>query len=445
MNAASVDGSTGANEPPTFARAKPNSRSASVSPGSHRAVTEAADAMDNPLFEGPLSSEESSLSQPPSPSPNKGKQSAQHGGPTIEPPKSSLKRRRSGPPIAKTSLSARSLSSVQFEVPDSDEPQTRVVEVDDVSSTDSSGYQSDPNDLIYGEPRQRLQKKTGAADPGPSPKHRSITKSSVGSVVKRLVKAADPHDAICLLTNAPKPTKACQYCQVVARRTKAEILTMLEWWWQMKYWTLYVDTRYIYNIFVLMANWHLAMDGNDWALVPHHKLITSVLEWTTKSYGDQTEFVYYVLALSEEMEEVAIHRYKEDFSPQTVIAHIHPFSTMGALTSHVHPHFVIFSAGQKLVKMTSGLSDEAADIFLDKLADAASFGHKADVKTANRNSLGEIIQTYGIWSSTNHVPQPGAGHEWRYHVLELKSQEEKSKELESREPEEEPETQEPEL
>jgi hypothetical protein len=221
MNPASGDGSTGV-ERPTFARSKPNSRSASVSPGSHRAATEASDVMDNPLFEGSLSSEESSLSQPPSPSPNKGKQSSHHGGTTIEPPKSSLKRPRSGAPG--TSLSARSLSSVQFEVPDSEEePQTRVVEVD-ASSTGSSGYQSDPNDLTYGEPRQRLQKKTGAVDPGPSPKHRSITKSSVGSVVKKLVKAADPHDAICLLTNAPKPTKACQYCHVVARRTKAEIV-----------------------------------------------------------------------------------------------------------------------------------------------------------------------------------------------------------------------------
>ncbi|KAJ7233517.1 hypothetical protein B0H12DRAFT_1223030 [Mycena haematopus] len=403
MNPTSVGGNE-ANEHPTSAKPKkPNARRASLSPGSLRDATGEASPFGSPL------SELSSLSDPPSPSLNKGKQTSRQ-----------------------TSTAA---AVVLFEP----EPRIRVVlDTDHYSSSDST-ERSDPNDSTYEEPRQRL---TGAAGPGPSPKHRSITKSSVGSTVKKLVKAADPHSGICLLTNAPKPTQARQFCHALARRTKADVLTALEWWWQLDYWTLYIDTRY--NIFALMANWHLTMDGSDWTLVPHHKLVTSILNWTntvvahdhtgynknartpiSQAYQDQeqSEFTYYILPLrSEELEEVAIHRYAKDQKAKTVTAHYHPYSTIGPLTSHVHPHFIIFSAGEKLAKMTFGLSEDAIANVIDTLANKASFGHEEDVHTANTNSLVKIMQIYWRWSSTEHVPQPEAGHEWRYHPEEPKSE-----------------------
>ncbi|KAJ7730380.1 hypothetical protein DFH07DRAFT_848899 [Mycena maculata] len=155
-----------------------------------------------------------------------------------------------------------------------------------------------------------------------------------------------------------------QFCHIVARRTSVEVLTMLEWWWQLAYWTLYIDTRY--NILILMANWHLAMDGNEWTFVPHHELITGVYAWAravvekdptgynknaripiSESYGTKTEFDYYVLPLNKDMEEVAIHRYPAPvdgvpFDRTAITPHFHPFVTVGPLTSHVHPHFHLF-------------------------------------------------------------------------------------------------------
>ncbi|KAJ6530313.1 hypothetical protein B0H19DRAFT_482522 [Mycena capillaripes] len=258
----SVGGSPQANEPAT----PTSKRAASVSPGEMRA-TETDDS--------PLSDLGSSPFSPPSPSPFR---PSTHGsGSTTRLRPSSIKHRKTG--SEGTQLSSR---SVQFSL---DEPQTRVVEWDDDEGSDVSSSEGEESGSDY-EQSLRLASKPKcrvATGPKPSPKHRSVTKSSVGRGVKKLVLAADPKHlgyAICLLTNTPKPKKSCQFCHVLARRTRAEILAMLEWWWQLPYWTLYVDTRY--NIFVLMANWHLAMDGNDWTLVPHHTLITDLSNWTNE-------------------------------------------------------------------------------------------------------------------------------------------------------------------
>ncbi|KAJ7209381.1 hypothetical protein B0H12DRAFT_1278947 [Mycena haematopus] len=253
----------------------------------------------------------------------------------------------------------------------------------------------------------------------------------------------DVKDAICILTNAPGPTAARQFCHAMARSTSHATLTMLEWWWQMDYLTVYIDTRY--NIFALMADWHFAMDARDWVLILKHDLITQVLRWTedvvgsdpndltkrqpiSQMYGKQTEFEYYILPLSTEMKHVHIHRLEPsaNLDPTAVVpravsvSHRHPFSTIGPITSHVHPHFVIHSAGQKLANLTKNRNPAEYEALYSDLAAAASFGHKADearsVMVKNRDSIDTLISLYRTWSQSQGVPERGTGHPWRQHL-----------------------------
>ncbi|KAJ7031727.1 hypothetical protein C8F04DRAFT_677256 [Mycena alexandri] len=332
------------------------------------------------------------------------------------------------------------------------EPDTRADETG-FDSTDESGFESTDSsehdaggaDGEYVEksrvvlPNKNIAKNVEAPS-GQTPRKRRKTTSSINTGVKLRVVALDPYGGICLLTGALKPRKSRQFCHIVARRTSAEVLTMLEWWWQLAYWTLYIDTRY--NILILMANWHLAMDGHEWTFVPHHQLITNVLVWAravieqdptgynkdartpiSESYGHQTNFLYYMLPLDEDMEEVVIHRYPAPvegaaFDPTAIIPHLHPFTTIGPLTSHMHPHFVIFSAGQKLTDLRANVPLHERAKFMEGLAAIASFGHTGDaaeIKLHNLDTLTALLDIYALWSSTEHVPQAKSGHQWRKH------------------------------
>ncbi|KAF8198154.1 hypothetical protein K438DRAFT_2016271 [Mycena galopus ATCC 62051] len=440
----------------------PKKRASSTSPGSHRDETERSNARDPSEGSGGLSTPSSSpLSSPlssPSPLAGKSKRPVTVSKSARPPARSAMK-----------SSGARSLSSTGQSVKFSDvddhpasdtdtevEPHTRVVldtdeyeqyetDSDDESGSDSgeeshsyessSGDGSDPNDKDYVDKKASVKKPKGTGKKlQGTPKKRAATTGSVSSAVKTGVKKVDPHNGICLLTNASKPTTARQFCHVVARRTSPEILTNLEWWWQMKYWTLHIDTRF--NILALMATWHIAMDGRDWTLVPKYDLIAKVRKWTqnvtggggvgsdgketkpfSEMYGAQKEFDYFVLPLSDDMKQVAIHRYPEGQNPHAPDAHLYPFSTIGPLTSHVHPHFVIYSAGQKLVKLTKDMGLLERQVFLDALAGGASFG-RPDGPEVKRNvgyDINNLIAMYTAWYSSVGVPQRGKSHKWRQH------------------------------
>jgi hypothetical protein len=120
------------------------------------------------------------------------------------------------------------------------------------------------------------------------------------------------------------------------------------------------------------------------------------------------------------MKHVAIHRYNQEHDPAATNTHIYPFSTLGPLRSHIHPHFVVFSAGQKLDAMTSSLSRAELELVLGRLAETASFGHEGsrdDVREENRKSLQLITEIFDKWSSPIGVPRPSdtPRHEWLNH------------------------------
>ncbi|KAJ7450037.1 hypothetical protein B0H11DRAFT_324935 [Mycena galericulata] len=426
-------GDTPSAGPPARPKAKRLARSASESPGTLRETSNAP----HPAIHGsltpltPTPSGSSYLpvfgqSSPPSPTPREKGKAAATAGATRP---ASIKRHKSESSRSQVSWAEDdSLASV---IP---EPKRRLLdeELDEGENDDSSDLSQDnPDDRDYPEPRTR-RKRTVVSQGNPSPKERKSTKSSIAPTAKRLATAADPNGGICLLTNAPHPDCSRQFCHVIARRTINRILTILEWWWQMAYWTLYIDTRF--NIVPLRADWHLPMDADEWTLVPHHTLISSLVAWNQAVYErdstgynknnrtpisesyTQTEFTYYFLGLSENMKKVALHRYPKDFDPTAVACHLHPFSTLGPLTSHIHPHFVVYSAGKKLSDLSLQKSGAEFTTVLENLADTASFGHQgspAEVKIANLESLEDIMEIYQVWSNSRNVPDDNdRTHRW---------------------------------
>lgn len=333
----------------------------------------------------------------------------------------------------------------QLSVSFADEPQRRLTDEDGGALDEPSSPEPDDlRDPTYVEPQERRPKSvvTVAYIAGKSPKKRAG--SSVATSTKARAIAVDPNKGVCLLTNAKYPDAGRQLAHLMPRSTPDIVLTILEWWWQLLYWTLWIDSRY--NLVPLTANWHLSLDADDWTFVPHHALITRLFRWSENvkerdptgynegnrtpiqnEYGDQSRFTYYFLPLADQMKQVAIHRYNEQFDPTAVEGHTYPFSTIGTLISHIHPHFVVFSAGVKLAKLATKLGHTNFNTWLRKLAEKASFGHQTaeDVKGANFQSLTDIIEIHNMWTSSEGVPtKPKNGeerHAWMYHAKEPKS------------------------
>jgi hypothetical protein len=130
------------------------------------------------------------------------------------------------------------------------------------------------------------------------------------------------------------------------------------------------------------------------------------------------------------MKKVAIHRSTEEYDPENVDSfnpaalamHLYPFSTIGPLTSHIHPHFVVFSAGEKLAKLTSNHPD--SDALLANFAKIASFGHEGsteEVIKQNLESLLTIVEIHEQWTS-QRCPQLSdrPKHEWLRRPKEAK-------------------------
>ncbi|KAJ7144987.1 hypothetical protein C8R43DRAFT_561581 [Mycena crocata] len=317
--------------------------------------------------------------------------------------------------------------NVRANVPASDEEE-------DTSDPGENSSDYDPEN----EPKTRVKLKTKkqkaaeskklakAAKVVATPKKRvDAKKSTVATKARNRVLAADPNGGRCLLTLTRIPAEMMQCAHVIARRTVSEELTILEWNWGMKFWTLYIDTPR--NMVPVKADFHLTLDADHWMLVPHHTMITHIRQWIdesemkiraectpiSESYTTK-HFQYFVVPLTLDMKEVAIHRQKNnvdssdgDFGPDSLESHFYPFSTLGVLTSHINPHFVIYSAGMKLAIQQENLKGRAFNVWMDHLASIANFGHTGNsdaIKAANRISLEELIEIYVDWSSPEGLP-----------------------------------------
>ncbi|KAF8547432.1 hypothetical protein OG21DRAFT_917467 [Imleria badia] len=184
----------------------------------------------------------------------------------------------------------------------------------------------------------------------PKVKHSSF---STASSQRDLVPAAVPDENRCFLTDRPV---ALQPCHLVAQETDDETLTKLEYVWEVGYQLLDVETKC--NVMQLRIDWLIQFDRSKWMLVPEakvlHELSKIYLEDRqptsnlAKRFAKQT-FRYYALPAPTLQEPICRYHDLEDLKRHDHDDHFPPFARLGPLTSHIHPHLVVFNSGQKLL------------------------------------------------------------------------------------------------
>ncbi|KAF8435483.1 hypothetical protein L210DRAFT_3762736 [Boletus edulis BED1] len=228
----------------------------------------------------------------------------------------------------------------------------------DRSSSDGQGSEFHPNSEI----------RTGAST---TPSKR-LYHESVSNEAKNRVLAVDPHEGRCLIENC-NPARAVEFAYCYPRRLTKDSarVTSLEYWWDMKYYTLNLDTRY--NIFPVNASLHRMFDKPNtfpsWTLLPLDEVIR--IFWNTLKLEDgrlrasrgnfptfsDKLFRYRLITLPEsKLKGCTItrqHAVTDDDTPS--IDHFrlyaYPFHDYLIVESHLRPHFVILEAGRKLKQL----------------------------------------------------------------------------------------------
>ncbi|KAN0088094.1 hypothetical protein V8E55_006715 [Tylopilus felleus] len=228
----------------------------------------------------------------------------------------------------------------------------------DHSSSDGQGSDFHPNSEIHTEgsttPSGRLQDE------------------SVSIEAENRVLDADPHKGRCLIENC-NPTRAVEFAHCYPRSLTKESarMTRLEYWWNMKYQTLNLDTRY--NIFPVNASLHHMFDKPNklpsWTLLPMEEVIMKF--WNTlkeedgelcasrgnfPTFSDKL-FQYRLITLPKSKLKGCIiahqHTVTNDDTPS--IDHFrlyaYPFHDYPIVESHLRPQFVILEAGRKLKRL----------------------------------------------------------------------------------------------
>ncbi|KAJ7226812.1 hypothetical protein GGX14DRAFT_555396 [Mycena pura] len=267
-----------------------------------------------------------------------------------------------------------------------------------------------------------------------SPKKRLwVPGTSVKTEVKAFVRAVDPNKGRCILTGMADPAIAIQFAHIIARRTQASVLTLLEFHWRLPYYTLNIDTRY--NVGPIKADNHLSMDAGHWALVPHYADLDKIEKWVGKRKdknaakdrrngianlwkrdSNTTELekhTYYMLPLSDALQNVPIFRLppNREFLPKvSEERHVFPFRTLGPLTSHIQPHFAVFAAGAKLAAVEAKMGSRFEKWLNDLANNAPSFGYTRPTVIQIAACLQKIRRIYETWTSDDNLPPDG--HDW---------------------------------
>jgi hypothetical protein len=126
--------------------------------------------------------------------------------------RSAIRLRRAG-----ASLPSTSSKNVDFVSDPEREPESRVV-VDEYEDYESGDAKSDPQDEDWTE-HEPTHRNPKVPDLGTTPSRRVIGQGSAPASAKSRAKAVDPQKGFCLLTNAPNPAKARQFCHVMPRST----------------------------------------------------------------------------------------------------------------------------------------------------------------------------------------------------------------------------------
>ncbi|KAF9240197.1 hypothetical protein BU15DRAFT_74115 [Melanogaster broomeanus] len=168
-----------------------------------------------------------------------------------------------------------------------------------------------------------------------TPKKRKRFGSSIASSQKQLVRNVDPNHGRCLVTNRGAPI---EFCHLLPRATSGVILSKLERAWGIGYHKLNVDTRY--NLMCLTADWHTLFDRSEWVLVPRLDVLQQLAKiyLIDEEFRGINEFRYDLVSTSTATQPICRFPDPENTQHET---HVSPYDTLGTLTSHIHPHFVI--------------------------------------------------------------------------------------------------------
>ncbi|KAH6890706.1 hypothetical protein BKA70DRAFT_1234566 [Coprinopsis sp. MPI-PUGE-AT-0042] len=160
---------------------------------------------------------------------------------------------------------------------------------------------------------------------------------------------ADPNDQRCLIENFPKQ-RAVQLAHVLPRGLvgNGEIMSRLEWNWNLRRGTLNLDTRG--NIFFLGASMKLLYENGQWALLPEDRIIDQYYAKLSAGFStprsefpiiSETSYTYRLIALSG-MEDIALMRQTtHPAKAKGVETHLHPYHDFPKIVSHIHPKFAI--------------------------------------------------------------------------------------------------------
>ncbi|KAF8635003.1 hypothetical protein AX17_004049 [Amanita inopinata Kibby_2008] len=247
---------------------------------------------------------------------------------------------------------------------------------------------------------ERAYAMANEARTAPSTRLLEHTKLSPGG--KKRVKTVDPNHGRCLIENCDE-ARAVEFAHCIPRslRSKEEMLSNLEWHWDMKYYTLNLDTRY--NIFRLGASLRHIHDnpegGPRWMLIPEDHIIEEYrtpVRWDGEDWvcdrgtfptwiEDQSDkFRYRLLPILGRMENVAIHRQnripsrERSLTSNDFTTYLDPFENLPMFESHLRPKFAILEAGRKMM------------FDLD--------WYKADFLKESYPILKKVLEIFGAWT-----------------------------------------------
>ncbi|KAF9239460.1 hypothetical protein BU15DRAFT_61968 [Melanogaster broomeanus] len=134
---------------------------------------------------------------------------------------------------------------------------------------------------------------------------------------------------------------------LVLRWTEHEMLTKLEYVWGMEYRQLNINSHY--NHIFLSKDWHTHLDHGNFLLVPELDVVQHLYDiyWEDDVSEFQSIKTFKYQLLSFHGLKDPIYRFANPGS-NSHETHFYPYDTLGILTSHAHPHFVICSTGAQL-------------------------------------------------------------------------------------------------
>ncbi|KAJ7226806.1 hypothetical protein GGX14DRAFT_627094 [Mycena pura] len=256
-----------------------------------------------------------------------------------------------------------------------------------------------------------------------------VAGSSVKTELETLVKAVDPNNGRCILTGMAEPASAIRLAHIMPHSTKASVLTVLEYHWNIPHRTLKMDTRF--NVVSIMAEKHIYMDAGHWALVPHYAGIDKIEKWVERRKGNAKDrssiadlwkrdsnttelekHIYFMLPLSDALQNMPIYRLPPNPESDPKVPeerHVFPFKSLGPLISHIQPHFVVFALGARLATLEEKMGPRF-EKWLDDLAEnAPSFGYTRPTVNQIADCLQKIRKIYKTWTSDNNLPSDGHG------------------------------------